>query len=215
MDENDHKVPTQADGTSPLEILGQAKFTAIRDKVTFFFEGYVVKKLNAGILCGAPFMERNKLVQELHNKRVVVDGKHVFLENSPFCPNLIPEVSVKHVESVNANLFRETLATNTSSTDETQTNVGPASTEPDLHLIEIGPQVPKEIREKLHSIHEANKDVFNDDLSLGYNGELGDFEVNFNFTGGVPPTPNYYNAPPYNLGKDDILMQAKIDSLEL
>ena len=30
LDPNDNKVPTQADGLSPLEIVGQAKFTALR-----------------------------------------------------------------------------------------------------------------------------------------------------------------------------------------
>ena len=214
LDANDHKVPTQADGESPLEILGQAKFTATRDKVTFYFEGYVVKRLNAGILCGGPFMERNKLVQELHNKRIIVDGKHIFLENSPFCPNPTPEVSVKHIDSSNDHLFREEPSTDPRTTDDNLVAPKLGREEPDLHLIEIGSQVPKEIKEKLNAIHKANMDVFDDDLSYGYNGESGDFEVNFNFTGDVPPKPNYYNAPPYNLSKDDILMQAKIDSLE-
>ena len=159
-------------------------------------------------------MERNKLVQELHNKRIIVDGKHIFLENSPFCPNPTPEVSVKHIDSSYDHLFRRAPPTDPGTTDDTLVATKLEHEEPDLHLIEIGSQVPKEIKEKLKSIHMANKDVFDDDLSYGYNGESGDFEVNFNFTGGIPPKPNYYNAPPYNLSKDDILMQAKIDSLE-
>ena len=71
----------------PLDIIGYAKFKAIRGKVTLHFEGYVARTLNAGILCGAPFMERNRLVQELHNKKIYlsIDGKHVFLGSSPFC----------------------------------------------------------------------------------------------------------------------------------
>ena len=123
-------------------------------------------------------------------------------------------MSVKHIDSSNDHLFRRAPPTDPGTTDDTLVATKLGREEPDLHLIEIGSQVPKEIKEKLNSIHMANKDVFDDDLSYGYNGESGDFEVNFNFTGGIPPKPNYYNAPPYNLSKDDILMQAKIDSLE-
>ena len=75
LQNNDHRIPTQADGFSPLDIIGYAKFKAIRGKVTLHFEGYVARTLNAGILCGAPFMERNRLVQELHNRRIIIDGK--------------------------------------------------------------------------------------------------------------------------------------------
>ena len=207
LDPDDDKIPTQADGKSPLEIVGQAKFTAIKNNVQFFFEGYVAKELNADILCGAPFMERNKLVQELHNKCVVVDGKHTFLENSPFCPNLIPEVSVRHITDANDDDFRPAEKDN----EDQATN---QLSVPDLHLIDIGPTVPKSLMERLNSIHKANAAVFDGSLAGGYNGASGNFEVDFNFTGGVPPTPDHHSTPPYNLGKDDILMQAKIDNLE-
>ena len=100
LHKNDHRIPTQADGLSPLKIVGYAKFKAIRGKVILYFEGYVARTLNAEILCGAPFMERNRLVQELHNKRIIIDGRHVFLENSPFCPNLQPEVGVSQVNKL-------------------------------------------------------------------------------------------------------------------
>ena len=208
LDKDDHRIPTQADGKSPLQIVGQAKFTATRGKVTFNFEGYVAKELNADILCGAPFMERNKLVQELHNKCVVVDGKHTFMENSPFCPNLTSEVSVKHVAENNDETFRSPQ----NETEPTERdNKAPKA---DLHLIDIGPEVTKDIKEKLVSIHKANATVFDGCLQGGYNGASGNFDVDFNFTGGVPPTPDYHSTPPYNLSKDDILVQAKIDSLE-
>ena len=174
-------------------------------------------------------MERNRLVQELHNKRVVVDGKHIFLENSQFCPNLIPEVSVKHVAENKDPYFRQTDEVQESESEEAKRPdpglprgsvltgldpVTPSKHEADLHLIEVGSAVPKDISEKLNSIHKANETVFDGNLEGGYNGSSGNFEVDFNFTGGVPPTPDYHGTPPYNLSKDDILMQAKIDSLE-
>ena len=59
-----------------------------------------------------------------------------------------------------------------------------------------------------------HKNVFNGDLSGGYNGASGNFDVNFNFKGGIPPTPNYDSVPSYFSNQDRILLQAKIDDLE-
>ena len=87
LDHDDRSVPTQADGKSVLDIVGQTKFTANRGNVTFYFTGFVARKLSTSILCGGPFIEQNKIVQELHNNRVVIDGKHIFLEDSPYSPD--------------------------------------------------------------------------------------------------------------------------------
>ena len=74
--------------------MGKAKFNPNRDKLSLAFDGYVVRHLQSPILCGAPFLERNKIVQELHNRRIVIDGKYYIEETSPYCPNPVPEVSV-------------------------------------------------------------------------------------------------------------------------
>jgi hypothetical protein len=208
LDPDDRNVPTQADGKSPLEIVGQATFKAVRGKVEFFFVGYVAKQLNADILCGGPFMETNKLVQELHNKRIIIDGKYIFLENSPFCPNPIPNVSVRHVQT------DQDIKPLEDHECQDRLQAGNIGDPPDISKVEIGTEVPKEIRQKLMQIHEANKVVFDGDLSGGYNGASGNFDVNFNFRGGVPPPPHYHSSPPYFMAKDEVLLQAKIDSLE-
>ena len=119
-------------------------------------------------------------MQELHNKRVVVDGKHYFIENSPFRPD-----SPNIVQNVN---LRE--------------------------IIHIGPDVPRHIEQKLNSIHEYHKQVFNGDLTGGYNGVSGNFDVDFNFKGGIPPAPNYDSSPCYFSNQDRDLLQAKINELE-
>ena len=97
------KNATQADGKSQLDIVGKAKFNPNRDKLSLAFDGYVVRHLQSPILCGAPFLERNKIVQELHNRRIVIDGKYYIEETSPYCPNPVPEVSVS---SLTFNLTR-------------------------------------------------------------------------------------------------------------
>ena len=45
----DERVPTQADGHSPLQIVGRAKFVTSRGKVSMDFDGYVATTLNAAI----------------------------------------------------------------------------------------------------------------------------------------------------------------------
>ena len=196
-------VPTQADGHSPLDILGRAKFDTTRGKVTMHFDGYVARDLNAEILCGAPFMERNKLVQELHNKRIIVDAKYVFLENSRFCPNPIPTVSVKQV-------INDISDQKSDSTENNATQINKDL----LTKIEVGNDVPANIKHRLNAIHVAHESVFDGNLKNGYNGYSGNFDVDFNFKGGIPPTPNYHSVPRYTTKSDEILMQAKIDELE-
>ena len=181
LDHDDRSVPTQADGKSVLDIVGQTKFTANRGNVTFYFTGFVARKLSTSILCGGPFIEQNKIVQELHNNRVVIDGKHIFLEDSPYSPDNL----------VVSNVNQEAKP-----------------------VIALGSGLPKHICEKLHSIHVKHKNVFNGDLTGGYNGASGNFDVDFNFKGGIPPTPNYDTSPCYFSSQDRELLQAKIDELE-
>ena len=94
LDNTDSQLPTQADGVSPLEILGKAKFQARRGKILLYFEGYVTRNLQSPILCGAPFLQTNRIVQELHNKRIVIDNKFYIEETPYFCPNPMPTVNV-------------------------------------------------------------------------------------------------------------------------
>ena len=88
-------------------------------------------------------MERNRLVQELHNRRIIIDGKHVFLENSPFCPNLQPEVGVSQV----ADSLNEIHSTKESA------QTSPQLKKELLGKIDIGENVPEGIKNKLNAIH--------------------------------------------------------------
>ena len=184
LDNDDVSKPTQADGQSMLEIVGQTKFCAVKGNVTFHFSGYVARTLGADILCGGPFIESNKIVQELHKRRIVVDGKYTFQENSLFRPD---KPSISRVEISNEEV---------------------------LKLVNIGSSVPKHIKEQLNSIHVTNKHVFDGDLTGGYNGTAGNFDVDFNFKGGIPPTPNIDSCPSYFTSQDKELLQAKINELE-
>ena len=183
LDADDLSVPTQADGKSLLDIVGQTEFIAEKGNAKLHWKGYVARTLSADILCGGPFLESNKIIQDLHNKKVVVNNKFYFEENSSFRPD---KPSLQNIHSK----------------------------EEDILKINIGSKVPKHIKEKLNSIHVNYKHVFNGDLSGGYNGASGNFDVNFNFKGGIPPAPNYDSCPSYFSSQDKELLQAKIDELE-
>ena len=105
LDNTDTSLPKQADGYSPLQVIGKAKFSAERDKLTFQWEGYVTKSLHSSILCGGAFMERNKVVQELSYKRIKVANRHYIQESSPFCPP-VADIPV-HTVLANTPLFLE------------------------------------------------------------------------------------------------------------
>ena len=167
LDETDTDLPTQADGQSPLQIIGKARFRAIRGKASFSWFGYVCKKLQAGILCGGSFMERNFIVQELNKKRIVVNEKFYIMETSPLCPTPSPDPNVYNSIS------------NTAVPSNKISN------------IEIGAKVPKNIKEKLVSLHNKYSKVFDGDISEGYNGNSGDHDVDFNFINNIPPNPSY------------------------
>ena len=199
LDHTDTNVPTQADGQSSLKIVGKAKFVAERGKLKLPWEGYVCQDLHSAILCGGPFMEKNKVVQELGNKRVVIENKYYILETSPMCPDPFPDPSI-------------------SSTPE-QINQSKTFPDPDPNLdpilkIDIGAEVPKKLKEKLMSIHRSHSSIFDSDISLGYNGQSGDHDVDFHFSGDIPPPVHHGCVPSYTSRQDKVLMQAKIDQLE-
>ena len=65
-----------------------------------------------------------------------------------------------------------------------------------LSKIEIGDEVPLGIRQRLNSVNLHHKAVFNGDVSAGYNGYSGDFDVDFDFTNNLPPPHTRAVSPP-------------------
>ena len=51
----------QADGSSPLKVIGEAKLSFTRGNHTLPFEGLVVENLDIEVLAGTPFMEVNNI----------------------------------------------------------------------------------------------------------------------------------------------------------
>ena len=151
----------------------------------------VITDLQAKILCGAPFLSHNEIIQDLYNHKVIVDGKFHITEATHFCPTTVQHIGHSNVQ---------------------------AEVEKDPHkilkLIQVDENVPKKDRDQLNYIYMHNNKVFDGDLTAGYNNFSGDYTVKFNFLNNIPPTPNLGCVPTYAKREDDLLMQAKIDELE-
>ena len=51
----------QADGSSPMKVVGETRLTFCRDSKSFQFEGLVVENLDVDVLAGTPFMSTNDI----------------------------------------------------------------------------------------------------------------------------------------------------------
>ncbi len=65
----------QADGQSPLAVVGEIHTTFVRDNFSFVFEALVVKNLDVDILAGIPFMSMNDVtVRPAKHQVILGDG---------------------------------------------------------------------------------------------------------------------------------------------
>ena len=73
----------QADGSSPLTVVGETKLTFVRNEHNFVFEGLVVKNLDVDILAGTPFMELNDIsVRPAKRQVLLCDGTIILYGSS-------------------------------------------------------------------------------------------------------------------------------------
>ena len=65
----------QADGSSPLHVVGETRFPFTHGGHTFIFEGLVVENLDVDVLAGTPFMESNDIAVRPAKRQVILgDG---------------------------------------------------------------------------------------------------------------------------------------------
>ena len=62
----------QADGSSPLSLLGETRLSFSRDNKEFYFEGLVVENLDVDVLAGIPFMETNDISIRSARRKVLI-----------------------------------------------------------------------------------------------------------------------------------------------
>ena len=82
----------QADGSSPLKVVGEARLFFTRDTHTFQFEGLVVEDLDVDILAGTPFMSVNDIAVRSARRQVILGDGSTFTYGSAPSPTIIPFV---------------------------------------------------------------------------------------------------------------------------
>ena len=68
----------QADGKSPLNVLGETHITLTRDDLELTFSGLIVDDLDVDILAGVPFMEENDIAVRPKNKQISIGNDCCF-----------------------------------------------------------------------------------------------------------------------------------------
>ena len=80
------QVAFQADGTTPLEVVGETHVVLTRDDLSFEFSGLVVNDLDVDILAGVPFMEDND-ISVRPKKRLIMVGDNRKIPYSSSTPS--------------------------------------------------------------------------------------------------------------------------------
>ena len=194
LDTTDNHIPNQADGTTPMDIVGKATFNAQRGPANFKFMGYVSKNLNEPILCGGPFIEENKIVQELRDKRIVIENKYYIMETLPDCPNQTPQVQVTTTtETPGGARFPITKKPGVARLPTTDIEIN------------IDANIPLSHKQKLDSLHTEYSTVIDSELQTAYNSRNLDREFNSknSATPGVTPTVHLECIPPNNTNVGD------------
>ena len=67
---------SQADGVSKMKPLGEVTFTVTRGSYSLPLEAIVVEELDCDILGGMPFLKANKILIDIPNDTLILNGKH-------------------------------------------------------------------------------------------------------------------------------------------
>ena len=87
----------QADGSSPLVVMGETRLAFCRDNHVFHFEGLVIENLDVDILAGTPFMERNDVAIRPAKRQITLADGTVYAYGSNAKPKAGHAVRRAHV----------------------------------------------------------------------------------------------------------------------
>ena len=76
------QIALQADGQSPLDIIGETKLTVTRDNHTFFLEALVVQNIDVDVLAGVPFMAHNDITVRPAKHHVILSDNTIYCYGS-------------------------------------------------------------------------------------------------------------------------------------
>ena len=72
----------QADGSSPLHVVGETRLSFDRDGKEFIFEGLVIENLDVDVLAGTPFMETNDVAVRPAKRQVILSNGSAYTYGS-------------------------------------------------------------------------------------------------------------------------------------
>jgi hypothetical protein len=75
----------QADGSSPLNVVGETHVSFYRDGNKYVFRGLVVENLDVEVLAGTPFMEANDIAVRPAKRQVILGSGEVYTYGSQQC----------------------------------------------------------------------------------------------------------------------------------
>ena len=67
----------QADGYTPLEVVGETHFNVTRGLHSFTYDALVVRKLDVDFLAGNPFMDQNDIGVRVARRQIIIAGREV------------------------------------------------------------------------------------------------------------------------------------------
>ena len=97
----------QADGLSPLKVVGETKFIVVRDKRDCVFEGLVVEQLDVDILAGIPFMEINDITVRPAKHQVILGDGTTYAYGS--CKDKTTQHTVRRTHVIHAPSISSTV----------------------------------------------------------------------------------------------------------
>lgn len=69
---------SQADGVTPLNVVGETHSQFTRDEFTFNFNALVVKNLDVDMLAGTPFLSKNDITPRVAKNEIIVQGHTIY-----------------------------------------------------------------------------------------------------------------------------------------
>ena len=66
------QIPRQADGGTPLDVIGEIHCIVTRGSLSFQLDALVVKQLDVDVLAGNPFLARNDVVIRPSKKQIII-----------------------------------------------------------------------------------------------------------------------------------------------
>ena len=214
------QIARQADGVTPLDVIGEIHCNVTRGSLSFQFDALVVKQLDVDVLAGNPFLARNDVAVRPSKKQIIIGDADIIYYGTDECKADVPSV-----RRTQAFLLRNPRKTVILPGDYLELHT-PCDVNTDT-LWALEPRLdsrtnmqskperawtpPQEILSTSGALHSDFDDVFDTKPSL-YNGASGKIQAFVNMGPTLPPQRKG-RLPQYNRSTLNEL-QDKFDELE-